>query len=56
MANELEKISKRHSTYYFNAETVTEASAIDGIHLDENQHLMLGEAIAQAAFNTIVAA
>lgn len=32
--------------YYFDANTVTGASKVDGVHLDSDQHLMLGEAIA----------
>ena len=48
LAAELELISKEHSTYFYNANDVTEASLVDGIHLDENQHQMLGKAIASA--------
>jgi hypothetical protein len=32
---------------------VTEASAVDGIHLDENQHLEPGKAIAKAVADVI---
>jgi len=46
LAQELEKIARELGTYYFDAALVTEASRIDGIHLDENQHQVLGEAIA----------
>ncbi len=53
LAAELEDVSKAHSTYYFDAGTVTEASAIDGIHLDEHQHQILGEAIANAVSEII---
>ena len=48
LACELEKISKEYSVYYFDATTVTEANSVDGIHLDENQHTVLGKAIADA--------
>ena len=48
LAAELEDVAKEHSVRYFNAGSVTEASAVDGIHLDENQHQLLGEAIAHA--------
>ncbi len=48
LADELEKVAQEHSVHYFNAGTVTEASVVDGIHLDENQHLVLGKAIANA--------
>jgi len=44
---ELEKIAKEQSTMFFDTATVTEASVVDGIHLDEDQHLILGEAIAR---------
>ena len=44
---ELEKIAEAHSTMFFDAGTVTDASTIDGIHLDEDQHRILGEAIAR---------
>jgi len=53
LASELEKIAKEYSAYYFDSATVTEASSIDGIHLDENQHLMLGKAIAQYVSDAI---
>jgi lysophospholipase L1-like esterase len=43
---ELELISKEYSSYFFNTNNVTEASSVDGIHLDENQHKVLGKAIA----------
>ena len=32
--------------HFFNAGTVTESSKVDGIHLDPEQHLALGEALA----------
>ena len=51
-AKELELISKEHSTYFFNANDVTAASVVDGIHLDENQHQILGKAIAHAISET----
>jgi len=47
LAAELEKVSERLSVGYFNAADVTESSVVDGIHLDENQHRLLGEAIAE---------
>lgn len=48
LAKELALISNELSTYFFNANDVTEASTVDGIHLDENQHEILGKAIASA--------
>ena len=44
---ELKKIAKEQSTMFFDTASVTEASTVDGIHLDEDQHLLLGEAIAR---------
>lgn len=44
---ELEKIAKEQSTMFFDTASVTEASKVDGIHLDEDQHRLLGEAIAR---------
>ncbi len=46
LAAELENVAKEHSVHFFNAGSVTEASLVDGIHLDENQHQTLGKAIA----------
>ena len=45
---ELGRVAAEHSALFFDAGTVTQASLVDGIHLDENQHRLLGEAIAQA--------
>lgn len=53
LASELSKIAEEYSTFYFDAATVTEASAVDGIHLDESQHLILGKAIAQAVTDAV---
>jgi lysophospholipase L1-like esterase len=33
--------------HFFNAETITSASRVDGVHLDADQHLKLGNALAQ---------
>jgi lysophospholipase L1-like esterase len=44
---ELEKVAKEQSTMFFDGGIVTEASVVDGIHLDEDQHRLLGEAIAR---------
>ena len=43
---ELEKIAKEQSAMFFDTASVTEASTVDGIHLDEDQHRLVGEAIA----------
>lgn len=53
LAAELEKISRECSVYFLDSGTVTEASAVDGIHLDEDQHSVLGKAIAMAVADVI---
>jgi len=47
LSMELEKISKEQSTLFFDTAIVTPASTVDGIHLDEDQHHLLGEALAR---------
>ena len=47
LANELDKVAKDKGVHFFDAGKVTEASLVDGIHLDQYQHKMLGEAIAE---------
>ena len=53
LAQELKKISEEYSVFYFNAGSVTDASLVDGVHLDKNQHKLLGEGIARAVLDTI---
>lgn len=48
LAAALEIMAKEHSVLYFDAGAVTAASVVDGIHLDQNQHQILGKAIADA--------
>ena len=48
LSSELEMVAKEQSTLFFDSASVTEASVVDGIHLDEDQHRILGEAIARA--------
>ena len=43
---ELKNIADDLSTRYFDSNTVASVSKIDGIHLDKDQHLNLGQAIA----------
>lgn len=54
LAAELEKIANEYSVNYFNTDNVTEASLVDGIHLDENQHQILGKAIASEVLEKVV--
>jgi lysophospholipase L1-like esterase len=40
-------ISSELGCHFFDAASVTKASAVDGIHLDADQHRSLGKALAQ---------
>ncbi len=46
LAAELEQVANENSAHFFNAGEVTEPSVVDGIHLDEDQHAVLGKALA----------
>ena len=48
LSDELAKIADEYGAHYFDTASVTEASIVDGIHLDEDQHKVLGEALARA--------
>ncbi|MEE4165477.1 MAG: SGNH/GDSL hydrolase family protein [Desulfocapsaceae bacterium] len=45
---ELEKVALEYSTMFLDTNGVTGASTVDGIHLDVDQHYVLGEAVAHA--------
>jgi lysophospholipase L1-like esterase len=47
LAMELENVANEFSTLFFDTANITEASSVDGIHLDEDQHHLLGVAIAR---------
>ena len=42
----LQQVCEEHKARLFDANTVTEASKVDGIHLDAPQHQILGQALA----------
>ncbi|MCU7846088.1 MAG: SGNH/GDSL hydrolase family protein [Candidatus Thiodiazotropha sp. (ex Monitilora ramsayi)] len=46
LAGNIQKITTENNCYFFNAGSVTETSEVDGVHLDEEQHLLLGKALA----------
>jgi lysophospholipase L1-like esterase len=46
LANAYQLVAAALGCHYVDAETVTRASVVDGVHLDANQHLTLGTAIA----------
>jgi hypothetical protein len=41
--------------HYFDANTVTSASKVDGVHLDSDQHLTLGAAVAAFVYPILAA-
>ena len=51
LPSELKKVAKELSAMYFDANSVIESSDVDGIHLDEPQHEVLGKAIANAVLD-----
>jgi len=53
LAEELQQVAADNSVYFFDASTVTSASSVDGIHLDVDQHSVLGESIAGAVLNAV---
>jgi lysophospholipase L1-like esterase len=46
-ADALGEVTTTLGCHFFDAHTVTESSRVDGIHLDEDQHLALGKALAE---------
>ena len=53
LANELEVISKDNNVHFFDSNAVIQTSKIDGIHLDEDQHSLLGNAVANICLTII---
>ena len=52
LTQELEQVAKEQQTLFFDMNKVTEASRIDGIHLDEDQHGTFGMALADFVMRT----
>lgn len=46
LAEEYRKVSADLGCHFFDAATVTPSSRVDGVHLDADQHVKLGEAMA----------
>jgi lysophospholipase L1-like esterase len=46
LADAFREVATALDCHFFDARTVTSSSRIDGIHLDEDQHLELGKAVA----------
>ena len=49
LADAYREVSSNLSCHFFDAGTVTPSSRVDGVHLDDDQHLLLGEALAPVA-------
>ena len=47
LPDELARVTKEYSTHYFDANAVIGTSPLDGVHLDANQHDLLGKALAK---------
>jgi len=52
LTHELKELAQAENILFFDSAEVTEASRVDGIHLDADQHEVLGKAIAQAVIDT----
>ena len=47
LADAFREVTTTLGCHFFDASTVTSSSRLDGIHLDEDQHLKLGRAVAE---------
>ena len=47
LALELEAVAREEGCFFFDSNTITSASVIDGVHLDEDQHEILGLKISE---------
>ena len=54
LADAYRKISSTLSCSFFDAGSVTPASRVDGIHLDADQHLLLGNALADTVASVLI--
>jgi lysophospholipase L1-like esterase len=46
LASAIQTVAQELGCHFFDAGAVTETSRVDGVHLDEHQHLTLGKALA----------
>ena len=53
LAEEYQLVATELDCHYFDCSSVTSASTVDGIHLDKNQHHIVGGAIANVVLNLI---
>ncbi len=52
LAQELKQVAQEQQVLFFDMNTVTEASRVDGIHLDEDQHETFGNALVEYIVST----
>lgn len=50
LAAALKVVTQQQQVHFFDAASVTDSSRVDGIHLDADQHVVLGEAIGHFVF------
>jgi lysophospholipase L1-like esterase len=53
LADRLREVTTALDCHFFDASTVTSSSRVDGIHLDEEQHLVLGHAVSRVVRNIL---
>lgn len=53
LAAAYEALSKRENCYFFDAGRVTSTSKLDGVHLDQDQHQMLGLSLVSYLLNLV---
>lgn len=53
LSEAIRKVATDANCYFFDAASVTETSRVDGVHLDEDQHFVLGKAIAKEVSNIL---
>lgn len=53
LAAAYQEVCARAGCRFFDAATVTEASRVDGVHLDRDQHLTLGRALAEVIYTLL---
>ena len=49
----IQQVAEENNCYFFDAGTVTGTSRVDGVHLDEDQHLILGKAVTEVVLPLI---
>jgi lysophospholipase L1-like esterase len=55
LAEEYGRVAAEEGCHFFNAGTVTGSSAVDGVHLDAEQHAVLGRRIAEVVRPLLIA-